>query len=422
MLKLYSTISKLLILTLGVSLALPESVYAAEVSQVRTQQISCDTVESGSFMYYKKTTPIGKVISGLGATEISQHHRGKRYHDYSQIMLPARIARVANRECSRNIKKVKSLLGDDMIGYFELGFKLNTPLKQKAFSSDPNYQWFVNEFNVVRNQIKDQVFFISIPIDSEYDIDSGSFEIKLPYYSDNNYRGAVDILNQLADDIYFAQGTVGLDKSRFTLGVDESAAVKIEGQGCSLVIMGRFSPGLQSFRIRQYNVDNAIIFNPIAYYVVRDSDGQIITSIKLQSDDVLVGEGNIDAEYQDGEGDMITEWDMMSVDPEDYEYIYEGLLGNDPILLCYLRDVEGEQGVEVIGFYKNKRTDEVFYLKGVRTNTGKFRIFIEKEDECVGEFSFDTSPDRSLHGTLQYRPYGEISKVKLRLKKTTVKK
>ena len=421
MLKLYSTISKLLILTVGVSLALPSGGYAAEVPQVKTKQISCDTVESGSFMYYKKTTPIGKVISGLGATEISQHHRGKRYHDYSQIMLPARIARVAKGECSRNIKKVKSLLGDDMIGYFELGFKLNTPLKRKAFSSDPNYQWFVNEFNVVRNQIKDQVFFISIPIDSEYDIDSGSFEIKLPYYSDNNYRGAVDMLNQLADDIYFAQGTVGLDKSRFTLSVDENEAVKIEGQGCSLVIMGRFSPELQSFKIRQYNIDNAIIFNPIAYYVVRDSDGQIITSINLQSDDVPVGDVNIDDEYQDGEGDLVTEWDMMSVDPEDYEYVYEGLVGNDPILLCYLRNTEAPQGFEVIGFYKNKRTDEVFYLNGVRTNTGKFRIFIEKEDDCVGEFSFDTTPDRSLHGTLQYRPYGEISKVNLRLKKTSVK-
>ena len=249
--------------------------------KTKIPEVRCDTVTTATFMDYKKNTPIGKIISEYGATEISQHHRGVRYYDYGQIMLPARIARIATGECSRNVKKVKSLLGDDMIGYFELDYKLNTPLKRKAFSSDPNYQWFVNEFNAVRNQIKDQVFFISIPIDSEYDINSGSFEIKLPYYSDNNYRDAVDILNKLADDIYFAQGTVGLDKSRFTLRVDENASVKIEGQGCSLVIMGRFSPELQSFKIGQYNVDNAIIFNPFAYYVVRDSDGQIITSINL---------------------------------------------------------------------------------------------------------------------------------------------
>lgn len=282
-----------------------------------------DTIEP-LFSNYKKTSPIGKVIAEYGATEINQRN--------DVVRLPSRIARVAKGEKTRNIGKVKSILADDMIGYFGLGPKLNTPLKRKAFSSDPNYQWFAEEFEVVKNQLYKHIFFVAIPIESEYDINTESFTVVLPYYQYNSHkRGVYPNTNQLASEIFLEPIDLDISNSRITVKVDENTALKVEGQGCSLVLMGRMSPNLLDWSFKDVTFEKTISFLPVGLYIVRDSDGAIIATLKDAAEGIELLEN-------DGEGDLITAFDMTSVDPNDYDHIYAGRIGNNPIMLCYNMD------------------------------------------------------------------------------------
>lgn len=373
--------------------------------------VAVDTIEAGDFMRYKKNTPVGKLISEYGATEISQRHKPKGTVDYSSIMLPARIARVAKGEHPRQVKKVQSILADDMIGYFELAPRLSTPLKRKAFSSDPSYQWFVDEFEAVKNQLYKHIFFVAMPIDSEFDIDTGTFTVPLPYARDTSVSRSYT--DQLAEDIYLSPFDLDLTDSKITIPLDEKTALKVEGEGCSLILMGRLSPQLQSISFRDFTAENAIIFNPVGQYIVRNSDGAIIATLK----DAAVG---IELLEHDGEGDLIIdddEWNVSS-DPNDYDYIYEGRIGNNPIMLCYLMDMDAEDGVEVLGFYKNTKTDETFTFNGIRKNSGNFTLNgLNQDEELIGDFILETSSDQSLHGTFKDTTNGDVSEVHLRLKK-----
>lgn len=382
-----------------------------------------DTAVFYDYMDYPAASQIGKVISQYGATEICQKHGLKGYSDYSMLKLPARIARVAKGDKVCNISKVQSLLGGDMIGYFELSRKLDTPLKRKAFSSDPDYQWFVDEFDAVRSQINQHVFFVAMPIRTEYNINSGTFTIPLPFYKDRSHKyGVVDYANQLADNIFIAPGSNVAYNSNITFEVDEATAIKIEGRGCSFVLMGRFNPELKNLESKDFKAPNAILFEPFESYVVHDSDGEIITKMVLEPMDYEDGVGSIPEEFEDGVGDLITTLDMISVDPLEYEYVYEGRIGNDPIMLCYLKNMDEIEGVEVLGFYKNNRTSEIFAVNGVKKNIGKVGLHVlNYQDDLVGEFLLDTrSSDNSLHGTFMTKPDGIVSEVHLHPTKTTV--
>lgn len=392
-----------------------------------------DTAVFYDYMDYPAASQIGKVISQYGATEICQKHGLKGYSDYSMLKLPARIARVAKGDKVCNISKVQSLLGGDMIGYFELSRKLDTPLKRKAFSSDPDYQWFVDEFDAVRSQINQHVFFVAMPIRTEYNINSGTFTIPLPFYKDRSHKyGVVDYANQLADNIFMAPGSNVAYNSNITFEVEEATAIKIEGRGCSFVLMGRFDPELKNLESKDFKASDAILFEPFECYIVHDSDGEIITKMVLQSmdyedgvgsipEDFEDGVGSIPEEFEDGVGDLITVLDMISVDPVEYEYVYEGRIGNDPIMLCYLKKMDEIEGVEVLGFYKNNRTGEIFAVNGVKKNIGKVSLHVlNYQDDLVGEFLLDTrSSDNSLHGSFMTKPECFVSEVHLRPTKTT---
>lgn len=261
-----------------------------------------DTAVFYDYMDYPATSQIGKVISQYGATEICQKHGLKGSSDYSMLKLPPRIARVAKGDKVCNISKVQSLLGGDLIGYFELSWKLDTPLKRKAFSSDPDYQWFVDEFDAVRTQINQHVFFVAMPIRTEYNLNSGTFTIPLPFYKDRSYKyGVVDYANQLADNIFMAPGSNVAYNSSITFEVDEETAIKIEGRGCSFVLMGHFNPELKNLESNDFKASNAILFEPFECYVVHDSDGEIITKIVLQTMDYEDGVGSIPEEFEDVE-------------------------------------------------------------------------------------------------------------------------
>lgn len=393
--------------------------------QTKNQKIvsDIDTVESGTFMHYKKNTPIGKVISELGATEISQHHRGNSYYDYSRIMLPARIARVAKGEHSRHISKVQSILADDMIEYFELNNKLNTPLKRKAFSSDPNYQWFVNEFEEVRNQLFKHIFYVSIPIESEYDLDSGTFIIPLPYNID---KGKYAHAYQLAENMFIQPFLPDFEitDSRIILPVDENIAIKTEGEGCSLVIMGCLDPNLGAF-----GFENGISFFPLGLYIVKDTDGAIIATLKDTAEGIELyendGQGSIPEEYDDGEGDgqedvLLFPWPPTSEEPDDgtkgYKYVYEGRIGNNPIKMYFDISTEEKEGVRIYGICENTKTDDFCEISGIRKGNEQFLLDVydyerKKVAECLLELK---TSDDSLHGTLKEAYSGQTSQVHVR--------
>lgn len=112
----------------------------------------------------------------------------------------------------------------------------------------------------------------------------------------------------------------------------------------------------------------------------------------------------------------------ISVDPVEYEYVYEGRIGNDPIMLCYLKNMDEIEGVEALGFYKNNRTSEIFAVNGVKKNIGKVGLHVlNYQDDLIGEFLLDTrSSNNSLHGTFMTKTDGIVSKVHLCPTKTTV--
>lgn len=77
-----------------------------------------DTGLAGRYAFY--TGDIAQSLDKLGATEISQEDR-----DY--LFLPARIARVSRGQHERSMNKVRQILSDDIIGYFNIGNMYDTP-------------------------------------------------------------------------------------------------------------------------------------------------------------------------------------------------------------------------------------------------------------------------------------------------------
>lgn len=131
-----------------------------------------DTGLAGRYAFY--TGDIAQSLEKLGATEISQEDR-----DY--LFLPARIARVSRGKHERSMNKVRQILSDDIIGYFNIGNMYDTPLKRKHFNTDESSKWFIDEFALVKKELSKQKFYVSFPISGNYDLETGTFTIKIPH-------------------------------------------------------------------------------------------------------------------------------------------------------------------------------------------------------------------------------------------------
>lgn len=241
-----------------------------------------DTTPHGNYMNYPSSTQMGRIIAKLGATEISQKGEmpknssfelRKAYafnqSDWNYLMLPPRIARVRNGNRERETEKVVNILQKDIINYFDLGEEYNTPLKRENFHTLPGNEWFIGEFIEVRKLLLKQLFFVVIPIKTPYNLTTHSFQESIPYCKFELTTRE----NEVSHNIYLNSSFV---KNRtITISMNERDATLVERQKSSLVIIGKFSKN-NGLRNGSKNVTSDIIFTPVYYFIVKDSNGEVL--------------------------------------------------------------------------------------------------------------------------------------------------
>lgn len=81
--------------------------------------------------------------------------------------------------------RLLNLLKGDMIAYYELGDKVDTPLKAKYFPETEEYSKYADRFEQEQELISEQIFSTTIKCTEKYDMDSHRFRIEIPYFMTN---------------------------------------------------------------------------------------------------------------------------------------------------------------------------------------------------------------------------------------------
>lgn len=241
-----------------------------------------DTTTHGNYMNYPPSTQMGRIITKLGATEISQKGEApntssfelKKAYAFNQrawnyLMLPPRIARVGNGNRERETEKVVNILQNDIINYFDLGQEYNTPLKRENFHTLPENQWFFSEFYEVKKQLLKQLFFVVIPIKTSYNLSKRAFQQSIPYCK----LELTTRENEVTNNVYI--NTPFVKNRTITIPMNERDAALVEKQSSSIVIMGKLSKN-NGLRNGSKKVTSDIIFTPVYYFVVKDSNGEVL--------------------------------------------------------------------------------------------------------------------------------------------------
>lgn len=119
----------------------------------------------------------------------------------------------------------------------------------------------------MKKELSKQKFYVSFPISGNYDLETGTFTIKIPhsdFLNINNNELDQEISISTSSDYIWGHGSI-------TLKLNEDTAVKIENNKCDLVLIGNIAPELR---------ENYIIFVPSDYYIVNSADGSIIPKVQ----------------------------------------------------------------------------------------------------------------------------------------------
>lgn len=75
---------------------------------------------------------------------------------------------------------IKYIIKRDVIGYFELGEEVNSPLKLKKYKESQDYKNNLTFLNGVRSCVLNHEYFIESDFDSKFDLDSQTFKFEIP--------------------------------------------------------------------------------------------------------------------------------------------------------------------------------------------------------------------------------------------------
>lgn len=75
---------------------------------------------------------------------------------------------------------VKYIINRDVIGYFELGEEVNSPLKLKKYKESQDYKDNLTFLNEVRSCVLNHEYFIESDFDAKFDLDSQTFRFEIP--------------------------------------------------------------------------------------------------------------------------------------------------------------------------------------------------------------------------------------------------
>lgn len=75
---------------------------------------------------------------------------------------------------------IKYIINRDVIGYFELGEEVNSPLKLKKYKESQDYKDNLTFLNGVRSCVLNHEYFIETDFDAKFDLDSQTFRFEIP--------------------------------------------------------------------------------------------------------------------------------------------------------------------------------------------------------------------------------------------------
>lgn len=75
---------------------------------------------------------------------------------------------------------IKYIINRDVIGYFELGEEVNSPLKLKKYKESQDYKNNLTFLNGVRSCVMNHEYFIESDFDSKFELDSQTFKFEIP--------------------------------------------------------------------------------------------------------------------------------------------------------------------------------------------------------------------------------------------------
>lgn len=151
---------------------------------------------------------------------------------------------------------VYALAKDDVISFYDLRDKYNSPLTKKRFMESDEYQQLASEFNYIKNNFDKLLFFVVADNYTQYDLESGTFRFSLPEMRHVSYV-RVQGLDQDFDYVPCIS----------TPKIDEDTAFQIETNPCQIAFFGKIiinydgnEPGFKIEKVVVYNKNTGNIY------------------------------------------------------------------------------------------------------------------------------------------------------------------
>lgn len=156
-----------------------------------------------------------------------------------------------------SFERVSLLLRKDVVRYYNLQDKYNTPLKVKRFKGSEEYGSLKEGFDEERKNLLNGTYYAIEDVNSEFDLNKGVFTFSLPF---NGYYNRVCLksVDKNFDNVSFT-----------TPQMDEDTAYKIESNPCLLVVFVKFTGETTGFDIKE------CVCNPLKVYIANKNTGEI---------------------------------------------------------------------------------------------------------------------------------------------------
>ncbi len=146
---------------------------------------------------------------------------------------------------------IHTLLKGDVINFFSLGDKYNTPLKLKRFTQSDEYRDLKQRMDQEKDWILNHTFYAIGDVDSEFDLETETFSIGHPYYGR---------LRLQTPDKHFGDYTFKTPK------MDEDTAYKIECNPSEIFYLVKFTDTV---------TDDWCFCTPVKVYIADKRTGEI---------------------------------------------------------------------------------------------------------------------------------------------------
>lgn len=133
-----------------------------------------------------------------------------------------------------SIQSVKNILKLDVIEYYDLQSKYDSPLKLKRFKESEEYKEKSADLEAEKNCILDHTYYAIFDLSSQYDLTNKSFSVPLiPCFFDNAY---------IANGVFITTKDQHFRDGNFIASInDEDLAYQIETNDTQLVIFVKFT-------------------------------------------------------------------------------------------------------------------------------------------------------------------------------------